>query len=95
MKPVDNTAKPKKLVNKKEGKLHERKPRKLTQGIKRKGKQLKRAKKKTCKRNISFESSDDEVIEEEPCGDDSSDDVDPLDTNARLVCGESGMDNEL
>jgi hypothetical protein len=62
--------------------------------MKRKGKQLKRAQKKTCKRNISFESSD-EVIEEEPCDDDSSDDVDPLDTNARLVCGEFVVDNEL
>jgi hypothetical protein len=63
--------------------------------MKRKGKQLKRAKMKTCKRNISFESSDDEVTEEEPCDDDFSDDVDPLDTNACLVCGEFGMDNEL
>jgi hypothetical protein len=35
------------------------------------------------------------MIEEEPCDDDSSDDVDPLDTNACLVCGEFGMDNEL
>jgi hypothetical protein len=49
----------------------------------------------TCKRNISFESSDNEVIEEEPCDDDSSDDVDLLDSNACLVCGKFGMDNEL
>jgi polyhydroxyalkanoate synthesis regulator phasin len=95
MKAVLMEAKTKKLVNKKEGKLHERKARKFTKGMKRKGKQWKRARKKTCKRNISFESSDDEVIEEEPRDDVSSDDVDPLDTNARLVCGESGMDNEL
>jgi hypothetical protein len=59
MKVVFNKAKTKKLVNKKEGKPHERKVRKLTQGVKRKGKQSKRAKKKTCKRDISFESSDD------------------------------------
>jgi hypothetical protein len=95
MKAVFIKAKTKKLVNKKEGKPQERKARKLTQGVERKGKQSKRAKKKTCKRNISFESSDDEMIEEEPCDDDSSDDVDPLDTNVRLVCGEFGMDNEL
>jgi hypothetical protein len=57
--------------------------------MKRKGKQLRRIRKNTCRRNISFESSDDEVIEEEPCDDVSSDDVDPL------VCGEFGMENEL
>jgi hypothetical protein len=87
-------AKTNKLVKKKEGKLHERKARNFTQRMKRKGNQLKRAKKKTCKINISFESSDDEVTEEEPCDDDSSD-GDPLVTNASLVSGEFGMDNEL
>jgi hypothetical protein len=35
------------------------------------------------------------MIEEEPCDEDSSDDVGPLDTNACLVCGESGMEDEL
>jgi hypothetical protein len=95
MKAVFIKAKTKKLVHKKEGKPHERKARKLTQGVKRKGKQSKLASKKTCKRNNSFESSEDEMIEEEPCDDDSSDDADPLDTIACLVCGEFGMDNEL
>jgi hypothetical protein len=63
--------------------------------MKRKEKQFKKAKKKTYKRNISFESSDDDVIEEELCDDDSSDYVHPLDTNACLMCGEFVMENEL
>jgi hypothetical protein len=78
-----------KIVDKKKGKLHERKDRKSTHELKNKAKQVKRASKKTYEISVSFESCEekDEVTKEQIC-DDTSDDFTHL-ISMSVLCGEN------
>lgn len=59
-----------------------------------------RKSKKTCRRNITFESSDENDEDERNlCDDDDNDDIDPIgigdDVNVCIICDEYGKNNEL
>ncbi|KAJ4430341.1 hypothetical protein ANN_22557 [Periplaneta americana] len=61
---------------------------------------ISRKSKKTCRRNIVFESSDEESIDEiNLCDDDENDDADPIqagdDANLCITCNDFGKNNEL